>query len=542
MPPFAQPSILDWIDDLPSNAKEEIQSRHDEVSRLSAETIQEGTTVPQLYGSLGKFIANPSTVSVETFNRMRDTDETIGSGLDFISLAMIARFGDYKHPNKDIEKFVRRALGRMEGSWHENLDEIFSAEWAGFSVTEQVWEYVRDFDGAPAFVPKKLVTYPPLTLLFAVDRHGDVLPDGIYQYQRYHNTFLNSWVGNGVGGDLDGFRPDMFAARGDFPYPIRIAADLTYFTVKIPKTKCIMVRSSCTGKFQNPYGRSILRRIYKNWVLKDAFLKMWVVGADRKGTPLVVGYAAPNDTVLEGQNSGNGGSQAQRADVAMAHIFKSIHNSSFVVMPGKKGEVYEVEAIQSQGDMNVFKDGIDYFNRAIMRGLLLPPLVLGGDGGGSFALGQEHNKIFKQVVDGKLKVIKQNILDQFIKKIIAYNFPKDVWEKDGLGEFIAEDFEPEVLEKLSNIFGKLTETGYMDPTEQQDMDEVRLKMNLKKRKAAEKITMSEDGGDGGDSATDQEDDENQDGIDEHSDENEVNEGKAPKKAKEEKIPSEYNVK
>jgi phage gp29-like protein len=109
--------------------------------------------------------------------------------------------------------------------------------------------------------------------------------------------------------------------------------------------------------------------------------------------------------------------------------------------------------------MNVFKDGIDYFNRAIMRGLLLPPLVLGGDGGGSYSLGQEHNKIFKQVVDGKLKVYKQNILTQFVKKIIAYNFPKDVWEKDGVGEFAPEDFDPEVMDKMAGIFDKLTTSG-----------------------------------------------------------------------------------
>jgi hypothetical protein len=528
-----QTSILDWIDTVPSNVRNEIQTRYDELSRLEKEQVQEGTTVPQLYGSLSKFIANPSTVSVETYKRMIDTDETIGSGIDFLNLALIARFGEYKHKNKDIEKFVRRALDRMEGSWHENLDEMFSAEWAGFSSTEQVWEFVQDFDGAPAFVPKKLVTYQPITMVFAVDRHGDLLPDGIYQYQRYHNTFFNSWVNTDHtrGGSIDGFRPDMYSSVGDYPYPIRIAADLTYFTVKIPKDKCIMMRSSSSGKFQNPYGRSILRRVYKSWVMKDAFLKMWLIGADRKGTPLVVGYAAPNDTVLEGQmREGQNGIQANanRADAAMAQVFKTIHNSSFIVLPGKKGEVYDVEAIQSQGDMNVFKDGIDYFNRAIMRGLLLPPLVLGGDGGGSYSLGQEHNKIFKQVVDGKLKVYKQNILTQFIKKIIAYNFPKDVWEKDGVGEFAPEDFEPEVMDKMATIFDKLTNSGYMSPEDQGDMDEVRLKLNLKKGTARAPMEAP---------PMDSEDD----GIDEHSDENELNDGKSPKVANEEKLPNEYKV-
>jgi hypothetical protein len=255
------------------------------------------------------------------------------------------------------------------------------------------------------------------------------------------------------------------------------------------------MKASSTGKFNNPYGRSILRRVYKNWVLKDAFLKMWLVGADRKGTPLVVGYAAPNDTV-QSQSSNEYGDQTgiNRADVAMAETFSRIHNSSFVVLPGKKGEVYDVEAIQSQGDMNVFKDGVDYFNRAIMRGLLIPSLVMnGGDGGGSYALGAEHHKVFNKIMDGKLKVYKQTIREHFIKKILAYNFPKSAWEKDGLGEFALDEFDPENMERLANVFSSLTTNGYMTPEAQEDMDHVSEKMGLPKgRKAAEPLNYDLD--------------------------------------------------
>lgn len=479
MPNLATRPTKSWVDDVQPNIKAELKSRNDELSRLQEEQEQKGTSVPQLYGTLSRFIANPSTVSVETYKRMLDTDETIGSGIDFLNLALIARFGEYKHPIPAIEKFVRRALSQMEGSWHENLDEMLSAEWAGFSVTEQVWQFVRDFDGAPAFVPKKLVTYQPLTLVFAVDRHGDILPDGIYQYQRYHSTFFSTFShGFSHGFDnvgLDGFRPDLNASVGDYPYPIRIAADLTYLTVKIPKEKVIHLRSSSTGKFNNPYGRSLLRRIYKNWVMKDAFLKMWLVAADRKGTPLVVGYAAPNDSVQDAAG------MPIRADQALANIMSTIHNSSFIVLPGRKTETYEVDSIQVQGDMNVFKDGIDYFNKAIMRGLLIPPLMMsGGDGGGSYAMADVHKALLHQIIDGKNKVYQQGIIDQFIKKLIAYNFPRAQWEKEGPGSFSQEETDPELMEKLANVFNVLTTAGYMTPEAQQDMDFVRGKMNMEK--------------------------------------------------------------
>ena len=306
--------------------------------------------------------------------------------------------------------------------------------------------------------------------------------------------------------------------------PIRIAADLTYLTVKLPKDKVIHLRSSSTGKFDNPYGRSILRRAYKNWVLKDAFLNMWVVAADRKGTPLVIGYAAPNDTVIaQTQGDGQVNQGQMRSDQAMASVMKTIHNSSFIVLPGKKGETYDVEAIQVQGDMNVFKDGIEYFNKALMRALLIPPLVMSaGDGAGSYALGESHNKIFQQVIDGKLKMYKQGILDQFISKIIAYNFPKALWEEHGYGEFVLEEHDPDIMEKLANTFRTLTETGYMSPDAQQDLDHVREKMGMIKEKIIK------------------------DDLSEFNDTNEVaSEDVGAKEVveeeKEEKLPSNYNV-
>jgi hypothetical protein len=477
-----------WVDNVPGDIRDEVQKRFDELESLQKEQFQLGTSVPQMYGSLSRFVANPSTVSVETYKRMIDTDETIGAGIDFMNLCFLARFGDYTHPDKKIETFVRRALMQMEGSWHGNLAEIFSGEWAGFSVTEQVWKFDADFDGAPAFVPKKLVTYPPLTIVFALDRTGEILPDGIFQYQRFHNTSLNSYYAS-PGGNLDGFRPDTLASIGDFPYPIRISADLTFLTVKIPREKVIHVRSSSTGNFNNPYGRSILRRAYKNWALKDAFLRMWLIAADRKGTPLVIGYAAPNDTVLEQEQNSlviDGAARAQRSDVAMANAFGTVHNSSFMVLPGKKGETYDVEAVQVQGDMNIYKDGTEYFNKSLMRAMLIPPLIMtGGDGTGSFAMAESHTKMFNKIIDGKLKSYKQAILEQFVSKLLAYNFPRKQWEKDGYGDFALQEQDPELMEKLANVFDRLTTNGYMDPSDQVDMDEVRAKMGLKKKKAPE---------------------------------------------------------
>lgn len=485
---------------LPPSATDELMRRFNELSKLEKDEVEMGTTVPQLYGSLSKFVANPSTVSVETYKRMLDTDDTLGSGIDFLLLAMLARWGEYRHKSKEIQDFVTRAIGEMEGSWHENLEEMLSSEWAGFSVTEKVWRHVDDFHGLPAYVPKRLATYPPLTIVFAVDRQGNILPEGIYQYQRYYNAFFSSYAAGLHIVDQDGFRPDLFASQGDFPYPIRIASDLSYLTVRIPRNKVIHMRSSTTGKFNNPYGRSLLRRAYKNWVLKDAFLKLWVIGADRKSTPLLVGYAAPNNTVLQQDNSerGAGAITEERSDLALARALKNVHQGSAIILPGKREEDYFVDAVQLQGDLNVMKDGVNYFNTAMLRSLLIPSLVFGnGDGSGSYSLGQEHHKIFSKVIDGKLKPHKQAVLDQFVKDIIQKNFPERAWKRDGFGEFALEEHDTELMEKLSNVYSNLTDRGYMSPEDQTDMDEVRTRMNLRKKQAVQAMNPIVDPSAGG---------------------------------------------
>jgi hypothetical protein len=463
----------------PASIVQEMERRLMELDGLQKEAKQVGTTAPALFSSLNAFVANPSTVSVETYKRMIDTDETIGSGIDFLNLALLARFGEYKHPDPNIQHFVRKALTEMDGSWHENLDEMFSAEWAGFSCTEVIWQFNQDFDGAAAWVPRKLVTYQPLTIVFAVDKAGVVLPNGIFQYQRYYGQG-NQYTA--IVADQDGFRPDFFASRGDFPHPIRVGTDLTYNVIQIDRDKCIHLKSSSTGKFGNPYGRSILRRCYKAWVAKDTALKLWVIAMDRKASPLMVGYAPPNDTVV-GQDDYGNPIRGMRADVAMQNVLRNVHNESALVFPGQKGEQYDIEAIQVQADMSVFKDHIEYDNKAIMRGLLIPPLILGGDGGGSYALGDAHRQIFQQVVDGKLKVYKQGILEQFVRKIITYNFPESQWRKHGLGDFVVEEYDYDAMDKLAQIYSSLTTAGYMSPSEQSDMDTVAQKFNLAPRKA-----------------------------------------------------------
>src|SRR6185312_1643803 len=74
-----------------------------------------GTSIPFVYNLLGSYLINPSTVSLDTFQRMSYTDSIISSSLEYNTAIISNTVGDYFHENKKIEKFVRKCFTELEG-------------------------------------------------------------------------------------------------------------------------------------------------------------------------------------------------------------------------------------------------------------------------------------------------------------------------------------------------------------------------------------------------------------------------------------------
>lgn len=462
---------------------EMLYARHSEVSTLEDLVHQRGTNIPALYSYVYKFIQNPSTVSVETFKRMIDTDETVGSGVDFLTTCLAARVGEYTHKSDEVAQFVNEVLNEIDGGWLSNLKEGLSATWAGFSVLEKVWA-----NTPKGFVPKKLVPMPPGTILFETERTGELTPDGILQYQRNYNpalfgtgvSYLFGFSGNTSGASgAPAFRPDAYAKLGDYPFPLRSPNIFSYLSIRIPVRKCIHFAYNAQGSFNNPYGRSLLRRAYKSWVLKDAVMQMMAVALDRKGTPLQVWYVDPNASFIDPTMvplSGDAQKReiGKRAQAVVRDALAKVHNDSVVVMPGKKGQFVEHDFINQSSNAGDFIAALNHLDTRIMRALLLPPLVFSsGDGAGSYALGQEHAKTFDKICDGILSGYLQTLLRQLIREIIAFNFPRSAWEKDGLGEFSKRELSIEEREKEMTCIETAINLGAIDITDLDDLNKVR---------------------------------------------------------------------
>lgn len=477
---MADEKALSDVDQTEQSLEATLYARHAEVKSLVDLTAQRGTSIPALFNQFYKFVQNPSSVSVETFKRMVDTDDTIGSGVDFLATCLSARLGRYQHKSEEITQWMNARLEEIDGGWSNLVKEILSASWAGFYVGEKTWANTEH-----GFVIKKLVSLPPSTILFETNWAGEITDDGILQYQRNYNPALQAgyfgatFSGLGFNGSLS--RPDQLAKLGDLPFPIRSANTYNYLSIRIPKIKCVHYSFDAQGKFGNPYGRSVLRRAYKFYVMKDAFLQMLAVALDRKGTPLTVVFADPNLTLVDPKkaaNQGKGNNRGQsvgiRADVAAHQAFKNVHNDSVIILPGKKGQHFDLDMLQQTSNQEAFLGSIDMCNRSMMRALLIPSLIFtNGDGAGSFALGQEHAKTFDKILDGVLTGTKFTLKQQMIQELIAYNFPKSAWEKDGYGEFARRELSQEEKQKEGEMLEKAVNLGVVDTDDLNDLNKMR---------------------------------------------------------------------
>ena len=484
-------------DDLADVAGKELENmlyaRHTEITDYSDLTTQRATNIPALFNIFYKFIVNPSSVSVETYKRMVDTDDVVGSGVDFLTTCLAARIGNYVHPNKTITQWVNKRLEEIQGGFFEKKKEMLAAAWSGFSVGEVVWANTEN-----GFVPSKIVPLPATTLLFETERTGEISYDGILQYQRNYNPALgqgsnylygiNGFTLGSIGTGGGGWRPDALAKLGDFPFPMRTGNQYSYLAIKIAKAKCIHYAFGAQGGYASPYGRSLLRRIYKYYLLKDAFLQMLATALDRKGTPLQIVFCDPNLTVMDpiktqdGKNARGRRNVGQRGDIAAREAFKNVHNDTTIFLPGRKGQHFDIDFMPQSSNAGDFLEAIKMCNSAMMRGLLIPALVfMGGDGTGSYSLGENHTKTFDKILDGFNAGARQTLLQQLVLPMIAYNFPRETWAADGLGDFSKRELEPEEVEKELNALKTAADMGALDMNDLKDQNVIREKVNLEPR-------------------------------------------------------------
>jgi hypothetical protein len=387
-----------------------------------------------------KAIANPDSANLLDYERMIDTDETIAAGIDFMILSTLLKLDRYQNESsKEIEDFVNGCFEGMTGSLMEACEDILSAIWAGYSGTEIVWKA----DGG-RMVIDYLATYHPRTVFFNIDKE---------------------------------------TGRLDRQMPITQFRWFAGSPVLLPRNKSIVF--SHNARFGNWYGTSQLRRVRKNWLLKDPVLKMWVNGVDKFGTPLVAALV-PNgtDDIRDPDNptKPDGEDNTISQIEYMARVLGNLQNGTGLAMAsGSKEEKGDIKSLfgGGAGMGEAFHSLVTYLNKMMFRGLLVPSLVFDeGQKSGSYALGQSHFDIYQLMLDKIFKNLTETLLEQLVRQLIDLNFGP---QKD-YGEFPEREMSEEDMAKLAGIFLQLTNAGYMDSAAEEDFEYVRSKFGMPERK------------------------------------------------------------
>ncbi len=390
---------------------------------------QIGSQLQSTFNLFDGAVLNPDATLVLEYERMLDTDETVSAAFYFLTLAVISFLGEYTHPDEKIETFVYDCFEGMDGSLALACEDILSAVWAGYSATEIIWKANQR-----NLVLDYLATYHPYSVTFHVNERG---------------------------------RLQM----------IRQVNQLQALGVDIPSEKCMVF--SYRKRFNNYYGKSAFKPIRKNWLLKDAVLKMWVRALDKFGTPILAAVV-PDGMVKDPETN----TEISQLDYA-TRVLENIQNGTALVFSAREnssgsGQLPKVDTVASggAGTGDAFNGAVSYYNKMLTRGLLVPSLVFDeGARSGSLALGQSHFDGFMLMAQALYTQLKESLLDQLIARLITYNFGN---QKDW-GDFQRRKPSEEQLKLLSEVFLNLVNAGFMDSAVEDDFKFARDSMGLPDR-------------------------------------------------------------
>lgn len=179
---------------------------------------------------------------------MRERDETVGSGLDFLTDTTLTSIGSFKHDNLAIQEFVNNAFSEMNGSVRGLIKEaVKDGITFGFHVSEILWD-----TSSGKVVPSGFVSLPPEQVSFLTNANATKITAVVQQ------TLSNK--------------------------------------AKIPIDKCFVYTHNSTS---NPYGKSSFKRIYRPYKFKESVVRFWAIALEKFGMPIVVGQSMNPDALVE---------------------------------------------------------------------------------------------------------------------------------------------------------------------------------------------------------------------------------------------------
>lgn len=370
-------------------------------------------------GYLGSYI-NPDQLQISHYQEMYDYDDACSSGIDFVTLSVLNRLGDYSHPDKTINDAVNAWLKQKEGSLSDDIEEMVRESLkCGFISGE----YVFTFNGGKIYIDDIQFLDPAWT-------EFELWTEGEYRNQ------IKSVRLNGI-----------LLTNTDVQEPIPLDKFLIF---------------SNGGRYGNPYGRSRLKSAYPMYYFKKGMLTAWAITMQKHGTPtrsFKIDPAAPQ-TIDLGE-----GEDISLYDFLNGSLASWTNKTDIVPPPGVELIVHAVAASEKAG----FEECINYADKCIYRALLLPGLVAATAENGMRALGDVHYKMYDLGIVRYRNRSADAIINQPIRKFILWNFG----EQEIYGEFTFRELDAAEAKMEMEMFASATDKGYLNPDKLEDFKHVR---------------------------------------------------------------------
>ncbi len=267
--------------------------------------------------------------------------------------------------------FVQWTFNNLDGTIIGVFDAALDALSMGFSLQEEIWEFLTTGDYAGFWRIKKMKDKDQRYFRFDTDPFGNLKPDTGIQLLS-------------TGGYLtDTFSPDKF---------------LLFVFQK---------------RKDNWYGRPLgLDCAWYIWFKKVA-MASWNVRLQKHGNPTIVGKMPM------------GTSPNKQAD--FKESLNNLTARNWITLPvGPEGQGFEIDLLEAQGSGEAgYLSFLTYLDGAISKRILGGTLTSDSGTRGARSLGTIHQEIRHQLAKFDGLALADAINDQTIRRIVRYNFPVD---------------------------------------------------------------------------------------------------------------------
>jgi len=386
------------------------------------------------FGDLGALAYSPNDLSISKFKEMLN-DSTVAAGYDFLRFTVLSRVGEYTNAeDPEIEEFVREQIDRLSGAFELTLSDIFTAVWAGVSVTEMVLRPITEGKWAGKVGFQALHTIDPAT----IQPRGFKMSDNGWQIESVSQ---------------------------------RVGAK----SVELPGENLIVW--SHDAAFGNPWGSSIFRAFYKNYFTKDFAIRVWGIFLERYAMPILRGAAPPGNSLCPIHN------QEESNTLILREVLEQLLTKAVLVLPKSPDPGQDQEAAlphvdflepARRGDAGEYLTSIRYHDGEILKRMLIPRLVLEEAQMGTRAQATVHLEAFMLRLQYYLAILKAVLEEGIIRRLIQINFanPTDY------GEWRFAPISESDISQWADVIFKLTSAGFMSPAEPTHRDFVAETLHL----------------------------------------------------------------